>query len=188
MEVNSGSPDNKENNVSDGASNTPRSAADSVANAFSNQLAQVQADLAASKAYALSVEEELLNLKAETAIAAEKQSQEISKIKIDSEIKSQAISSGLIDLDCLPLLDSSEITLDENGNIIGIDSAIADLKSKKPFLFSDMGRTGKISNTARSNLTPKAKANTAMPVKDMSESEYKRSLKRVAPSYSRRYN
>lgn len=188
MEVNSGSSENKDNNASDGASNPPRSAADSVANAFSNQLAQVQADLAASKAYALSVEEELLNLRTETAAMAEKQTQEISKIKIDSEIKSQAISSGLIDLDCLPLLDSSEITLDENGNIIGIDTAIADLKSKKPFLFADTNRAGKISSTARSALTPKAKANAALPVKDMSESEYKRSLKRVAPSYSRRYN
>ena len=188
MEVNSGSSENKDNNVSDGASKTHRSAADSVANAFSNQLAQVQADLAASKAYALSVEEELLNLRTETAAIAEKQLQEISKIKIDSEIKSQAISSGLIDLDCLPLLDSSEITVDENGKISGVDAAISELKSKKPFLFGEMSRPGKISNTVQSALTPKAKANTAMPVKDMSESEYKRSLKKVAPSYARRYN
>jgi hypothetical protein len=176
------------NNTSDEAFNAPRSAADSVANAFSSQLAQVQADLAASKAYAVSVEAELANLKAETATMVAKQSQEISKIKIDSEIKSQAISSGLIDLDCLPLLNSSEIKLDENGNILGIDSAIADLKSKKPFLFSDTARFGTNNSTSRSVLIPKAKANTALPVKDMSESEYKRSLKKVAPSYARRYN
>lgn len=187
MELNPNSSENRENNSSDGVSNTSRSAADSVANAFSNQLAQVQADLAASKAYALSVEEELIKIKSESAAMVEQQSQAIAKIKIESEIKSLAISSGLLDLDCLPLLDSSGITLDQNGNIIGVDSALSDLKTKKPFLFSDNNNV-KTSSTARSTPTPKAKSNTYTPVKDMSESEYKRSLKKLAPSYSRRYN
>ncbi|MFT8806303.1 MAG: hypothetical protein ABF876_15480 [Acetobacter aceti] len=188
MELNPNSSENRENNSSDGVSNTSRSAADSVANAFSNQLAQVQADLAASKAYALSVEEELIKIKSESAAMVEQQSQAIAKIKIESEIKSLAISSGLLDLDCLPLLDSSGITLDQNGNIIGVDSALSDLKTKKPFLFSDNNNNVKTSIAARSTPTPKAKSNTYTPVKDMSESEYKRSLKKLAPSYSRRYN
>ncbi|NHN88868.1 phage scaffolding protein [Acetobacter conturbans] len=173
--------------VNDAAS-TPRSAADSVADAFSGQLIQVQADLAEARAHAAAVEDELSRMRSEAAEISQKQAEQIAGIKKTAAIRTSAVASGLVDLDCLPLLDTSGIAFDENGDVTGVDDAFSDLKARKPFLFPGSQNGSKMNGTARPSPAPRAKANASMPVKDMSESEYRRSLKKVAPSYSRRYN
>ena len=55
---------------------------------------------------------------------------------IQAELKSHAIQAGIIDLDCLKLLDTSGLDLDQDGNVPAAPAALADLKRNKPWLFA----------------------------------------------------
>jgi hypothetical protein len=56
---------------------------------------------------------------------------------IQAELKSHALRAGIIDLDCLKLLDASALTLDENGTVPNAAAALANLKRDKPWLFTN---------------------------------------------------
>ncbi len=165
-----------------------RSAADSVADAFSNQLAQTQADLAEARARNSAMEAELERVRVEVSSANEIRAAEIAEVRRSAAIKAAAVTSGLVDMDCLPLLDTSGVSVDPDGNVVGVDEAFSELKTRKPFLFPSRDKEGKSTGTAKFVAAPRVKAAGPTSVREMTESDYKASLKKIAPSYSRRYN
>ena len=54
---------------------------------------------------------------------------------IQAELKSHALRAGIIDLDCLKLLDTSALKLDENGTLPDAATTVANLKRDKPWAF-----------------------------------------------------
>ena len=55
-----------------------------------------------------------------------------------SELKSEAVRAGMIDLDGLKLIDVADIKLDDEGNIAGGAGLMAKLKREKPWLFASL--------------------------------------------------
>ncbi len=55
---------------------------------------------------------------------------------VHSELKSEAVRAGMIDLDGLKLIDIAQVKLDETGNIAGGASLMAKLRRDKPWLFA----------------------------------------------------
>ncbi|MBO1360759.1 phage scaffolding protein [Acetobacter sacchari] len=166
----------------------PQSAADSVANAFSGQLAQLQADLAEARARSVALEAELTNAHAEAQASADARVAEISLMKRNAAIREAAIGVGFVDMDCLPLLDTSRVSISEDGSIVGVDDAFSALKSNKPFLFSCKDGENRKTSAARPAVAPRERTPVFSSVRDMTDAEYRASLKRVAPSYARRSN
>ena len=55
---------------------------------------------------------------------------------VQAELKAHAVREGIIDLDCLKMLDQSALALDEQGNVPEAKTAVATLKREKPWMFS----------------------------------------------------
>ncbi|GBR07004.1 phage scaffolding protein [Acetobacter oeni] len=165
-----------------------RSVADSVADAFSGQLAQVQADLAEARAKNSAMEAELERARVDAAATVDAKIAEMAEVRRSSAIKAAAITSGLVDMDCLPLLNASNISVDADGNVFGVEDAFKEMKTCKPFLFSSYEKEGKLTGTAKLLAAPKIKSAGPTSVREMTESDYRASLKKIAPSYSRRFN
>ena len=55
---------------------------------------------------------------------------------IQAELRTQAVRAGIIDLDCLKLLDTSGLSLDDTGGLPAGATALATLKRDKPWLFA----------------------------------------------------
>ena len=56
---------------------------------------------------------------------------------IQAELKNHAIRAGIIDLDCLRLIDASSMSLDDQGNVPDAQEAVARLKRDKAWLFAN---------------------------------------------------
>lgn len=54
---------------------------------------------------------------------------------IHAELKTQALKSGMIDLDGLKLIDPAEISVDETGEVKGAANLMSRLQRDKPWLF-----------------------------------------------------
>jgi hypothetical protein len=54
---------------------------------------------------------------------------------VQAELKSHAIRAGIIDVDCLKMLDCSGLTLDEHGNVPQAETVLAQLRQDKPWAF-----------------------------------------------------
>jgi hypothetical protein len=80
-------------------------------------------------------EEAVRNVRAEAdeAIAAVQAAAEQRVVR--AELKALAVKSGIVDLDGLRLLDLSGVRLDETGEVHGAEGMIAELKTRKPWLF-----------------------------------------------------
>ena len=61
---------------------------------------------------------------------------------IKAELKAFAIKAGIVDIDGLALADLSAVKLDDKGEVIGADEAIAALKKAKPYLFTTTTASG----------------------------------------------
>lgn len=70
---------------------------------------------------------------AEAALAETQQ--KINEKLLRSELKAEAIQAGMIDLDGLKLIEISEISITEAGEIADAKSVLANLKHAKPWLF-----------------------------------------------------
>jgi hypothetical protein len=70
---------------------------------------------------------------AEAALAAARAQAEEKLIR--AALKAEAIRAGMIDLDGLKLLDLTQVTVDENGDVAESSSIFARLKRAKPWLF-----------------------------------------------------
>jgi len=54
---------------------------------------------------------------------------------LQAELKTVAVRAGMIDLDGLKLLDTTELTLDADGNVKGGTEMMRELRRSKPWLF-----------------------------------------------------
>jgi hypothetical protein len=83
-----------------------------------------------------------------------------------SELKAEAIRAGMIDLDCLKLLESSDLKLTDDGAVPDAAAVLANLKRDKPWMFAKAN-----SSHPASTPTPEPpKAKTAM---DMTHNEWR---------------
>ena len=69
------------------------------------------------------------------AEALQQQLDQANQRLVQAELKNHAIRAGIIDIDCLKLLDSSALKLDEHGNLPDAPAALARLKRDKPWVF-----------------------------------------------------
>jgi hypothetical protein len=61
---------------------------------------------------------------------------------IDMNIMQAAAKQGAVDQDAVvKLIDRSKVSLDDNGNVAGVDEAIGELKESRKYLFGDPGST-----------------------------------------------
>ena len=84
---------------------------------------------------------------------------------IAANLRTEAVRAGMIDLDCLKLIDLSEVRLDDHDKIVGGRQIMADLRRNKPWMFGTTSSSSVAAAPASSPLRPK----TAM---DMTDAEY----------------
>lgn len=85
---------------------------------------------------------------------------------IRAELKAEAIRAGMIDLDGLKLIDSTEVKLGEDGEVSGATALMTRVKKSKPWLFG--GTSLSSTATPPSAQTPKQKLAT-----EMTDAEYR---------------
>jgi hypothetical protein len=83
-----------------------------------------------------------------------------------AELKVEAMRAGIVDLDGLKFVNTSEVHLDEDGNVDGGSELINQLKRAKPWLFASPWS----SSVAR---VPSSKPARQKLAKDMSDVEYR---------------
>ena len=76
---------------------------------------------------------------------------------IRAELKTHALRAGIIDLDRLRLADSSKLSLNDDGDVVGAEALIGSLRQEKPYLFSER-RTGVSTGTIGQTQRPPAPA------------------------------
>jgi hypothetical protein len=54
---------------------------------------------------------------------------------IQSELRAEALRRGMVDLDGLKLIESGQISIDADGNVLGVTAVMAKLRRDKPWLF-----------------------------------------------------
>jgi hypothetical protein len=84
---------------------------------------------------------------------------------IRSELRSEAVRHGLVDMDCLKLIDGATVSVGADGEVRGAATALADLKKSKPWLFAGAGS----SSTAA---VPPAQAPKHKTAREMSHAEW----------------
>ena len=85
---------------------------------------------------------------------------------IRAELKAEAIRAGMIDLDGLKLVDSTEVTLSADGEVDGATTLMTQLKKAKPWMFSATS----LSSTA---IPPPAHAPRQKLATEMTDAEYR---------------
>jgi hypothetical protein len=91
---------------------------------------------------------------------------------VHAELKSHAIHAGIIDLDCLKLLDTSSLQLDADGNLPNAAAALATLKRDKPWLFAR-------ASSSHPALTPAPEAPKTRMAKEMTHAEWQAARERL---------
>lgn len=84
---------------------------------------------------------------------------------LQSELKSHAMRAGMIDLDALKLIDTSDLALADNGDLEGAERIMHNLKRAKPYLFA-------AANTSTPAATPPSATPVARRATDMSHAEW----------------
>ncbi len=67
---------------------------------------------------------------------------------IDAEIKAYAVAAGIRDIEFVKLIGKDDIKLDESGNVVGVEKAISELKTRKPDWFGSEKKTSSSSNAS----------------------------------------
>lgn len=112
-------------------------------------------------------ESENWQARAETAEAALGQMQaDVSAKLIRAELKTEAVKAGMIDLDGLKLIDTSEIRLNDAGEVQDGPGLLARLKRAKPWLFG-----GAVSSSAAAN-PPRPEPPRARHANELSHDEW----------------
>jgi hypothetical protein len=83
-----------------------------------------------------------------------------------SELKAEAVSAGMIDLDGLKLLDASTVTVGDRGEVTGAATVMEHFRRAKPWLFGGMSST----TTA---VPPPSQPPRAKQATDMTPEEYR---------------
>ncbi len=91
---------------------------------------------------------------------------------IQAELKTHAIRAGIIDTDCLKLLDTSSFQLDEYGTLPQAQSALAALKRDKPWAFARP-------NSSHPAPAPKPEPPKTRMAKEMTNDEWRAARERL---------
>lgn len=68
--------------------------------------------------------------------------QTIQKMQVDQALTNKLVKDNVVDLDgALKLIDRSKISVDDNGQVTGIDEALGSLKTDRAYLFTSGGTT-----------------------------------------------
>ncbi len=70
------------------------------------------------------------------AAETERLRQDFQNRLLAANLRTEAVKAGMIDLDGLKLIDTAGVQLDQNDNIVGGRTLMADLRRNKPWLFS----------------------------------------------------
>jgi hypothetical protein len=54
---------------------------------------------------------------------------------VQAELKAEAVRAGMVDLDCLKLIETGSVSVDEDGSVVGATATMAKLRRDKPWLF-----------------------------------------------------
>lgn len=117
---------------------------------------EVDDDPAALRAHADSLEQKLREL-------TEKHRAQL----LHSELRTEAIKAGMIDLDGLKLVQPEGLTVDEHGGVTGADVVIENLRVRKPWLFAER-------HSSSPGPAPKALAQERRSATQMSYDEWRR--------------
>lgn len=112
-----------------------------------------------------STKEEVAKVKTEyetKTAELEAKAKETTKI---GKLEVQALKEGMIDLDGLKLADTSKVTLDEKGELVGTEDFFKTLKESKGYLF------GKV-NTTNIDRVPKPGSPDPVDAKNMKQEDY----------------
>lgn len=85
---------------------------------------------------------------------------------VRSELKAEAIRAGIIDLDCLQLVDVSSVVVGDDNEIPPLAHLVSDLRRRKPWLFG-----GGFSSSSAG--TPAAKSASEKLATEMTDEEYR---------------
>jgi hypothetical protein len=102
----------------------------------------------------------------ESTEALQRQLAQANERLVQAELKSHAIRAGIIDVDCLRLLDTSDLKLDDDGNIPDAAGALARMKRDKPWLFGNP-------NTSHPAAAPAAEPPKTKSARDMTHKEWR---------------
>lgn len=99
---------------------------------------------------------------------------------INAELHKIAMKEGLIDMDAFKMADLSSVKLSENGEIEGLEAAINELKSTKPYLFKLSSNSNKDAKDPAADLASKQKATyETSQAFEKAKEEFFRSLRKV---------
>ena len=104
--------------------------------------------------------------------ALNKQRTDNDKRVIKSEAKAALRASGVVNADdALKLLDLSKLSFDEDGEVVGIDTLIADAKKDRPYLFGEVTTGNPSSRVPRPGTVPVAKHVSQMTPEEIAAEE-----------------
>ena len=84
---------------------------------------------------------------------------------IRGELKAEAVRAGMVDLDGLKLADTSVVTVDERGAVVGAAALMSSLRRAKPWLFG-------AANSSSTAAVPVAEAPRGRMASEMSHEEW----------------
>ena len=95
---------------------------------------------------------------------------------VQLELRAAAERAGIVDLDGLRLVDTTAVTLADDGSVQGAEALVESLKTAKPWLFAAVDNAGHTASRARplAPHTPELRRAT-----DMSEAEYRQEKARL---------
>lgn len=85
---------------------------------------------------------------------------------IRSELKAEAVRAGIIDLDCLQLIDLSSVIVGDDNEVPPLAHLVSDLRRRKPWLFGG-GSSSSSAGTPAARLAPEKRAT------EMTDEEYR---------------
>jgi hypothetical protein len=111
--------------------------------------ADLRAEAAAERVQRRQVQEALHAREAELATAREEADRRESAARaegnaraerfrarfVDAELRAHASVAGIVDLDLIPLIDRSAVAVDDDGNVTGVEAAVAAFRTAKPSFF-----------------------------------------------------
>ena len=104
---------------------------------------------------------------------AEQLEQNLDRVRMESntrvihaELKAEAVRAGIVDMDGLRLLDPSDVTMLETGEVAGVAEAMNRFRQSKPWLFGILSSSS--TSVPPAALPPQRKLAT-----DMTDAEYR---------------